>query len=130
MAIGSNGSAAGTALNLTIAGDTNTVDLTQGQLNSATNATITMAITGDLNTFTGAIETDDVTNTFNIAGDSNVFNTVQSGNAGKNIEMTLTGSTNTVSIEQKSTLNVDSINLNSTSNNSSIIIKQCDSGGC
>ena len=127
--IGATG-AAGSALDFDLVGDSNDVDFTQGKLNSATNADVTVSLTGDFNTFDSTIETDDVTNVFDVDGDSNDMTIVQSGYSGKNIDMTLTGSTNTVTINQKSTLNVDSIDITSTTSNSTISIDQCDSTGC
>lgn len=122
--------ASGSTLDFDVVGSGNDVDFTQGSLNSATNADVTVGITGDFNTFDSTIETDDVTNTFAVTGDSNDMTIVQNGYAGKNIDMDLTGSTNTVTVNQKSTLNVDSINLTSTTSNSTISINQCDSTGC
>lgn len=122
--------AGGSTIDVDIVGDSNVLDYAQGDLNSATNADVTLAITGDFNTFDGSIETDDVTNVFGITGDSNDFTVVQDGYAGKNVDMSLTGSNNTVAINQRSTLNVDSVNVTSTTSNSTITINQCDSTGC
>ncbi len=122
--------AGGSTLDFDVTGDNNDVDFTQGSISSATNADVTVGITGDFNTFNSTIETDDVTNTFAVTGDSNNMTIVQNGQSGKNIDMALTGSTNNVTINQKSTLNVDSINLTSTTSNSTISIDQCDASGC
>lgn len=122
--------AGGSTLTLAVTGDGNDVDLVQGSMSSATNVTQDIAIVGDFNTFDGTVEADDVVNDIDITGDSNTMTMVQNGYAGKTANVALTGSTNNVSINQTSTLNVDSISLTSDSSNSNITINQCDSGGC
>jgi hypothetical protein len=128
--VGNSGSAAGSTTALTVNGSSNDFTLNQGKLSSATNFNQTFTLTGDLNTVTQNVETDDVTNAFTISGDSNVLATTQNGASGKNIDMLLTGSRNTVTVNQTSTLNVDSIKINSTASDSTITIKQCNAGAC
>ena len=112
-----------------VTGSSNTLTFNQGTAASATGATQTIEITGDTNTLTSTINADDVVNTKTIAGDSNTITTVQDGTAGKNIEMILTGNTNTVTVNQKSTNNVDTLKIDSTSSGSTITINQCNAGG-
>ena len=112
-----------------VTGSSNTLTFNQGTAASATGATQTIAITGDTNTLTSTINADDVVNTKTIAGDGNTITTVQDGTAGKNIEMLLTGNTNTVTVNQKSTNNVDTLKIDSTSSGSTITINQCNAGG-
>ncbi len=126
---GDAASVAGSAQTLAVTGDSNSLTFNQGTAASATNATQTITVTGDTNTLTSTINADDVVNTKTIAGDGNTITTVQNGTAGKNIEMVLTGNTNTVAINQKSTTNVDTLKINSTSNGSTITINQCNAGG-
>jgi hypothetical protein len=126
---GDGASVAGSTKTLAVTGDSNDLTFNQGTLASATNATQTITITGDTNTLTSTINADDVVNTKTIAGDGNTITTVQDGTAGKNIEMLLTGNTNTVTVNQKSTLNVDTLKIDSTSNGSTITINQCNAGG-
>jgi hypothetical protein len=128
--VGNSGSTAGSTTQLTINGSTNDYTLNQGKLSSATNFNQTFALTGDLNSVTQNVETDDVTNAFTVAGDSNIITTTQNGLAGKNIDMLLTGSRNNVTVNQTSTLNVDSIKIDSTSSDSTITINQCNAGAC
>nr|WP_315470628.1 hypothetical protein [uncultured Sphingorhabdus sp.] len=125
---GASGSIAGSKQTLTITGDSNDLTFSQGTVSSATDATQTISITGDTNTLTSTINTDDVVNTKTIAGSGNVITTVQNGLAGKNIEMLLTGSTNNITVNQKSEDNVDTIKINSTSIGSTLIINQCNTG--
>ena len=126
---GGSGSIAGSTKTLTVTGDSNSLTFNQGTSASATGATQTIAITGDTNTYTSTINADDVVNTMTVAGDGNTIAMTQDGTAGKNVEMTLTGSTNSVTVNQKSTTNVDTLKLNSTSTGSTITINQCNAGG-
>lgn len=128
--VGNSADTGGSTSSLTVAGSSNEINFNQGKVSSATNLTQSFTLTGDLNTVTQNIETNDVENTFVVAGDSNVIATTQNGQPGKNIDMTLTGSQNNVTVNQKSTLNVDSVKLNSTSTGSTITINQCNAGGC
>ena len=126
---GDAASVAGSTKTLAVTGDSNTLAFNQGTAASATGSIQNIAITGDTNTLTSTINADDVVNTKTIAGDGNTITTVQNGTAGKNIAMTLTGSTNNVTINQKSTTNVDTLSINSTSTGSTITINQCNAGG-
>jgi hypothetical protein len=112
-----------------VTGSSNNLTFNQGTAASATGATQTIEITGDTNTLTSTINADDVVNTKTIAGDGNTITTVQDGTAGKNIEMLLTGNTNTITVNQKSTNNVDTLKIDSTSSGSTITINQCNAGG-
>jgi hypothetical protein len=112
-----------------VTGSSNTLAFNQGTASSATGATQTIEITGDTNTLTSTINADDVVNTKTIAGDGNTITTVQNGTAGKNIEMILTGNTNTVTVNQQSTTNVDTLKINSTGSNGTITVNQCNAGG-
>jgi hypothetical protein len=126
---GEAASVAGSTKTLTVTGDSNNLTFNQGTIASATGAIQTIAITGDTNTLTSTINADDVVNTKTVIGDGNNITTVQDGTAGKNIQMVLTGSTNTVAVNQKSTTNVDTLSINSTSSGSTITINQCNAGG-
>jgi hypothetical protein len=126
---GGSGSVAGSTKTLTVTGDSNDLTFNQGTTSSATGATQTIAITGDTNTYTSTINADDVVNDMTVTGDGNTIAMTQQGTAGKNVEMTLTGSTNNVTVNQKSTTNVDTLKLNSTSTGSTITINQCNAGG-
>ena len=128
--VGNAADTGGSTSTLTVAGSSNEFNFNQGKVSSATNLTQTFTLTGDLNTVTQNVEANDVENVFTVAGDSNVITTTQNGYAGKNVDMVLTGSQNNVTVNQKSTLNVDSIKLNSTSSGSTILINQFNVGGC
>lgn len=126
---GDSGSVAGSTKTLAVTGDSNSMTFNQGTAASATGATQTIAVTGDNNTYTSTINADDVVNTVTVAGDSNAVTMTQDGTAGKNVEMILTGSTNTITVNQKSTTNVDTLKINSTSTGSTMVINQCNAGG-
>ena len=126
---GGAGSVAGSTKTLTVTGSSNDLTFHQGTASGATGATQNITFTGDTNTYTSTINTDDVVNDMTIAGDGNTITMVQDGTAGKNVEMVLTGSTNNVTVNQKSTNNVDTIKINSTSTGSTLVINQCNAGG-
>ena len=123
---GSSASVAGTVQNMTITGDNNLTTFNQGDISSATNATLNYTFTGDYNTLTTNINTDDVVNTVNVTGDQNTITSTQNGYAGKNIDMNVIGSLNTINIDQKSTTNVDTLKLNTTGSGSTINVTQCN----
>jgi hypothetical protein len=126
---GDAASVAASTETVAVTGSSNTLTFNQGTAASATGATQTIAVTGDTNTLTSTINADDVANTKTIAGDGNTITTVQNGTAGKNIEMILTGNTNTVTVNQQSTTNVDTLKINSTGSNGTITVNQCNAGG-
>jgi hypothetical protein len=126
---GDAASVAASSETVVVTGSTNNLTFNQGTAASATGATQTIAITGDTNTLTSTINADDVVNTKTIAGDGNTITTVQNGTAGKNIELLLTGNTNTVTVNQQSTTNVDTLKINSTGSNGTITVNQCNAGG-
>ena len=128
--VGNAADTGGSTSTLAVAGSSNQFNINQGKVSSATNLTQSFTLTGDLNTVTQNIEANDVENTYVISGDSNILTTTQNGFAGKNVDMALTGNQNTITVNQKSTLNVDSIKLNSVSSGSTITINQCNAGGC
>jgi hypothetical protein len=128
--MGSSASTAGTLFNLNLTGASNLFQIEQGKVSTATSATLNYNIGGDFNNFTTHIETNGVVNTINVTGDQNNFTTFQNGFDGKNIDLTLVGSGNAFNIQQKSILNVDSITINSISNNGTYTISQCGPLGC
>ena len=127
--MGDAASVSGSTKTLAVTGDSNNLTFNQGTAASATGATQNITFTGDTNTYTSTINADDVVNDMTVAGDGNAITMVQDGIAGKNVEMVLTGSTNTVTVNQKSTTNVDTIKINSTSTGSTLVINQCNAGG-
>lgn len=128
--VGNSGDTGGSTSTLTIQGSGNDMTFNQGKVSSATNLTQSYTVQGDLNTIVHNVETNDVTNTVAVTGDSNNLAITQNGASGKNIDLTLQGSQNDITINQKSTLNVDSIKVNSTSTGSTMVINQCNAGGC
>lgn len=128
--MGNGFSVAGTTFNLDVYGNGNITSFTQGAVASAINATLNYTFTGDLNTMTSTIESDNVTNTFDVTGNQNTITTLQNGFTDKNIDLRLLGSYNNIAINQTSLSNVDTLVLDSTSSNSTITINQCNTGGC
>jgi hypothetical protein len=127
---GDSVSVAGSTQTISVTGNLNTATLTQGNTTSSTNADQTIAITGDQNAYTSVINADDVVNKIAVVGDSNTVSMLQEGHSGKNVELNVTGNSNTHTIQQKSTLNVDTLKINTTGNSSTISVTQCNPGGC
>ena len=101
---------------------------------SAANAKQEISITGNDNEYTSTINTSNVKNDVVVGGNTNVIKIVQDGNAGnsnsgKSVEMDLLGDSNKISVNQKSTTNVDTIKINSDSSNSILVINQCSNSG-
>jgi hypothetical protein len=126
---GDGASVAGSKLVLAVTGDSNNLSLTQGSTSSATNADQEIHITGDNNSHTSTINADDVKNRVTVTGDNNTTTMTQNGFAGKEVTSTVTGNSNTIGINQKSTLNVDKIDITHTGNGNTITINQCNAGG-
>lgn len=128
--VGDSASVAGSNSTVAVTGDSNQLTFNQGNVSSATGANQNITISGDLNKYTSTINADDVTNTIAATGSHNEITVTQLGEAGKNVNMQLQGDTNKIIIDQKSTLNVDSLHLNTTGSNNNISVHQCDSGVC
>jgi hypothetical protein len=128
--MGGSASVSGTSFNMNLVGTSNQFELDQGTVGASTSATLTYNLTGDWNTFKNQIDTNNVVNTFNLTGDHNNIGVLQNGMDGKNIDFTLVGSGNSFNIQQKSILNVDSLKIDSISNNGVFNISQCPPLGC
>ena len=126
---GDSSSVSSSKLVLDITGASNEVNLTQGDNSSSTGVDQIITIGGDQNTYTSTINADDVRNRMTIAGDQNVFTMTQNGHSGKNVTSTVTGNGNNITVNQTSTLNVDTINITHTGNGNTIAINQCNAGG-
>jgi len=127
--VGDGASVAGSEKTLVVTGDSNTLNFNQGTTASATGALQTIDVTGDGNTYTSTINADDVVNDVDITGDTNTMTMVQDGTAGKNADVTVAGNSNNLTINQKSTTNVDAVNVTHTGNSNTIVINQCNAGG-
>jgi hypothetical protein len=127
---GDSVSVAGSTQTIAVTGNLNTATLTQGNTASSTDAVQTITVTGDQNAYTSVINADDVVNSVAVVGDSNTVSMVQDGHDGKNVELNVTGNSNTHTIQQKSTLNVDTLKINTTGNSSNVSVTQCNPGGC
>lgn len=125
---GTAASTSGSNFTLGATGSMNEFNLNQGTLASATGVTQTIEVTGDSNKYTSTINADDVTHVSTVTGDSNEITVLQNGYAGKHLDMNLTGNLNKITINQTSTLNVDSLSINSQSAGSTMLIQQCTSG--
>lgn len=128
--VGNAASAGGSTSDVTVAGSTNELTFIQGATSAATGLNQTISVQGDQNKYTSTIEANDVENLVTVTGDSNQITMLQNGHAQKNVDLNVTGNQNTIDINQKSTLNVDSIKVNTVGTGSIFTINQCNAGGC
>ena len=109
-------------------GDSNVLSWTQGAASTATGANNDFAITGTSNSVTGVCEVVGCINNWDIDGNSNTITTLQTGSADHAITVALTGSSNTVTIDQTDTASTNVANIISTTSSGTINVDQCASG--
>jgi hypothetical protein len=124
--IGDSGSSDNSNYLVDITGDSNTMDLDQGTNLSAERLDFDLTVIGSSNVFDVDIDVDDAVWNFDITGSSNNINTMQKDGAEQEINLTLSGSSADVDINQMSgtcptgvstcngiiTLDIDSENAN------------------
>jgi len=116
----------GTGLTLTIdqIGATNTVGTSSSRATlSGTSMTVDIDQIGDSNSFLASILQN-----WTVSGNSNTITTLQTGSADHQITASLTGSSNTVTIDQTDTTSTNVVNLISTTTSGTIDVDQCASG--
>ena len=126
--VGGTGDAANSDFDYTTIGDSNVFVWTQGGAATATGGNQDFTITGTSNDFTGTCEVVGCINNWTISGNSNDITTLQTGKADHQITASLTGSSNTVTIDQVDTTSTNVVNLISTTSNGTIDVDQCASG--
>jgi hypothetical protein len=127
-AVGATGDAANSDFDYTTIGDSNTFVWTQGASATATGGNQDFTITGTSNAYTGTCEVVGCINNWTISGNSNTITTLQTGSADHQITASLTGSSNTVTIDQTDTTSTNVVNLISTTTSGTIDVDQCASG--
>lgn len=122
---------------MNITGSNNDIDVTVGNLAVSDNAFFDWDIVGDYNTFTSVSNVDDYSSVLSVYGNYNNFDISASGFAGHSVDINHTGDYTNFNISQTSTLEVNTINLTTTTGGSAIVpsticIHQSDSGatGC
>ena len=134
--IGYIGSADSSTMDVDFTGDSNTMDFDQGYNASAERLDLDLTVLGDTNIFDVDIDVDDAIWNFDITGGSNNINTMQKDGGEQEINLTLSGDSADIDINQLSgtcptgvsTCN-GIITLDVTSDNATIQINQKDSSG-
>jgi hypothetical protein len=120
-----------------VTGSSNAFDITVADTAVADNVYMNWDITGDFNTFTSRINSDNYIFDLTFNGNYNNFNSIASGYAGHSLTINHTGDYSNFNISQTSTLEPNIISLQTTTSGtanapSTICIHQSDSGttGC
>jgi len=127
-AVGATGDSAQSDFDWTATGDSNVLTWTQGSSATATGSNADFAITGTSNDLNAACNSVGCINNWTVSGNSNNIDTVQVGSADHQITASLTGSSNTVTVDQTDTASTNVLNLVSTTSNGTIDVDQCASG--
>ena len=127
-AVGATGDAQNSDFDYITVGDSNTFSWTQGAAATATGGNQDFSITGTSNAYVGTCEVVGCINNWTISGNSNDITTTQTGSADHQITASLTGSSNTVTIDQTDTTSTNVVNLISTTTSGTIDVDQCASG--
>ena len=132
--IGYVGSSDSSAIDVDFTGDSNTMDFDQGYNASAERLDLDLTVLGDTNIFDVDIDVDDAIWNFDITGGSNNINTMQKDGGEQEINLTLSGDSADIDINQLSgtcptgvTTCNGIITLDVTSDNATIQINQKDS---
>jgi hypothetical protein len=132
--IGYVGSSDTSAIDVDFTGDSNTMDFDQGYNASAERLDMDLTLLGDTNIFDVDIDVDDAIWNFDITGASNNINTMQKDGGEQEINVTLSGDSADIDINQMSgtcatgvTTCNGIITLDVTSDNATIQINQKDS---
>ena len=131
--IGYIGSSDASAIDVDITGDSNVMDFDQGYNASAERLDLDLTVLGNTNIFDVDIDVDDAIWNFDITGASNNINTMQKDGGEQEINLTLSGDSADIDINQMSgtcptgvTTCNGIITLDVTSDNASIQINQKD----
>jgi len=134
--IGYIGSSDSSAIDVDITGDSNVMDFDQGYNASAERLDLDLTVLGNTNIFDVDIDVDDAVWNFDITGASNNINTMQKDGGEQEINVTLSGDSGDIDINQMSgtcptgvTTCNGIITLDVTSDNATIQINQKDSSG-
>ena len=127
-AVGATGDVQNSDFDYITVGDSNTFSWTQGAAATATGGNQDFAINGTSNADVGTCEVVGCINNWTISGNSNDITTTQTGSADHQITATLTGSSNTVTIDQTDTTSTNVVNLIATTSSGTIDVDQCASG--
>jgi hypothetical protein len=134
--IGYIGSSDSSAIDVDITGDSNVMDFDQGYTASAERLDLDLTVLGNTNIFDVDIDVDDAIWNVDVTGASNNINTMQKDGGEQEINLTLSGDSADIDINQMSgtcpqgvTTCNGIITLDVTSDNATIQINQKDSSG-
>jgi hypothetical protein len=134
--IGYIGSSDSSAIDVDITGDSNVMDFDQGYNASAERLDLDLTVLGNTNIFDVDIDVDDAIWNVDVTGASNNINTMQKDGGEQEINLTLSGDSADIDINQMSgtcpqgvTTCNGIITLDVTSDNATIQINQKDSSG-
>ena len=134
--IGYIGSSDASAIDVDITGDSNVMDFDQGYNASAERLDLDLTVLGNTNIFDVDIDVDDAVWNVDVTGASNKINTMQKDGGEQEINLTLSGDSADIDINQLSgtcatgiTTCNGIITLDVTSDNATIQINQKDSSG-
>lgn len=116
-----------------ITGSSNSFDLDLGQSSAVDYLDLDLIVLGDSNDFTFDIDSEYYTGYIDIFGDSNIMTLIKSGYGATSSDagyfyLDLNGDSNTIQIEQTSTLALDWLKIESDASNSNICVIQSDGG--
>lgn len=120
-------------INVDVTGSSNAFDWDIAQSSGASYLDLDFILDGDSSDITFDIDSDYYTAYIDIFGDSNTMTLLKSGYGSSSSDggyfyLDLDGSTNTIEIEQKSTLAADWLKIESNASNSNICVIQSDGG--
>ena len=100
----------------------------QGDSATATTGDQDFVVTGTSNNINVKCNVIGCKNEWEISGNSNDIDTLQSGRQDHSITVALTGSSNSVAVDQTDTASTNVLNLISTTSSATINVDQCASG--
>jgi hypothetical protein len=127
---GGTGDIQGSDFDFAATGDSNALTFVQGAAATSTSSNTDIIITGTSNDLNITTEVVGATNNWDVDGDSNDIDTLQTGNANHSITADITGSTNNIDIDQTNSGGSTSgiVDLVAISSGGLIDIDQCTSG--
>jgi len=130
LAVGGTGDAAGSDFDFAATGDSNVLLYTAGAAATVTSSDTDIVITGTSNNLNIVTEVVGGTNNWDVDGDSNDIDTVQTGNANHSVSADITGNTNNIDIDQTNSGGSTSsiLDIVAISTGGVIDIDQCTSG--
>ena len=127
---GGTGDIQGSDFDFAATGDSNALTFVQGAAATATSGNTDIVITGTSNDLNITTEVVGATNNWDVDGDSNDIDTLQTGNANHSITADITGNSNNIDIDQTNVSGSTSgiVDIIAITSGGIIDIDQCSSG--